>query len=182
VDIKTLVNGLSSTVTNNQTNYNYQTIASPYGTTLDVIPTVSSDGDSVTMTVIPSVTEFLGYEDPREFSKYDKNLKHAQLPLPKSRIRKTATAATIWDGQTLVIGNLSDEQVVLEPNGTELRQPFAGKKKKQLIIFITATIFAYYSVHSYSHDFVDDSIHSRDYYDGPSDSMHSRDYYDAPAF
>jgi type II secretory pathway component GspD/PulD (secretin) len=162
VDIKTLVTGANTTVSNNNTNYGYQVTNSPFGITVDVVPSVLADGNSILMTVIPTVTEFLGYEDPKELSKYDKNLKHLQLPLPKSRVRRTITARTVSDGQTLVIGKLSDEQVILEPNGTELRQPFAGKKKKQLIIFITVTI-----VDSHGIALHEDDIHSHDYYDTP---------------
>ena len=35
----------------------------PFGTTLDVIPYVASDGYTIHLTVIPKITEFLGYEE-----------------------------------------------------------------------------------------------------------------------
>jgi type II secretory pathway component GspD/PulD (secretin) len=157
VNVKTLVNGLTATVTNHQTSYNYKLDSEPFGSTLDVVPTVSDDTNSITMRVIPRISEFLGYENPREVAKYDAKLKGAQLPLPKSRIRQTTTVATVGDGQTLVIGNLSDEWVLKEPDGTQLRQPYTDKKKKQLLIFITATII----------DPSGNRIHSDDYYDNP---------------
>jgi len=156
-DIKTLVTGLNTTVTTNQTIYGYKTDAQPFGSTLDVVPNVGADGVTISMTVIPKVTEFLGYEDPKELEKYDEKLKHAPLPLPKSRVRQTTTAATIFDGQTLVIGNLSDQIVFSEPNKAELRQSYTNKKKKRLLVFITATII----------DRAGNRVHSRDYYDFP---------------
>jgi len=140
VNVKTFVNGVTATVTNNQTSYNYKLDSEPFGSTLDVVPAVSDDTNSITMRVTPTITEFLGYENPKDLAKYDQKLKGAQLPLPKSRIRQTTTVATVCDGQTLVIGNLSDEWVLKRPDGTELRQPYTDKKKKQLLIFITATI------------------------------------------
>src|SRR5262249_11066193 len=130
VDIKTLVTGLNATVTTNLTRYDYKTEGTPFGSTLDVVPTVSDGANAVTMTVIPCITEFLGYENPKEVAKYDEKLKAAQLPLPKSRVRKTSTVATVRDGQTLVIGNLSDEWVVKRPDGTDFRQPSTDKKRK----------------------------------------------------
>ena len=156
VDIKTLVTGFNTTVTTNSTVYGYKMDSQPFGSTLDVVPNVDASGETISMTVIPCITEFLGYEDPKALSKYDENLKHAQLPLPKSRVRKTTTAATIHDGQTMVIGNLSDQWVVTGPDGM-VSQPYIDKKKKQLLVFITATII----------DPTGKPLHSRDYYDNP---------------
>jgi hypothetical protein len=40
----------------------------PLGPTLDVIPYVSADGYTIQMTLIPTVTEFVGYDDPGQFA------------------------------------------------------------------------------------------------------------------
>jgi beta-lactamase regulating signal transducer with metallopeptidase domain/tetratricopeptide (TPR) repeat protein len=140
VDVQTIVNGVTATVTNNATTYTYQTSTEPFGPTLDVVPYVGADGYNIQMTVTPSVTEFLGYEDPKALAHYYPNFKGTKLPLPKTRVRQIKTSATVWDGQTLVLGNLTDELVVSGPNGATSRQPFTGDKKKQLLIFITPTI------------------------------------------
>ncbi len=159
VDIKTLVTGFNTIVTNNSTSYNYKMDSQPFGSTLDVLPNVDASGDTISMTVTPMITEFLGYEDPKNLQKYDENLKHAQLPLPKSRVRKTTTAATVRDGQTMIIGNLNDQWVITGPDGYVSR-PYTDKtdkKKKQLLVFITATII----------DSSGKPVHPRDYYDDP---------------
>jgi type II secretory pathway component GspD/PulD (secretin) len=162
VDMKTIVNGVTATVTNNATTYTYQTTAEPFGPTLDVVPYVCADGYTIQMTVMPNVTEFLGYEDPKALANYATNFSGATMPLPKTRVRKMNTSAIVWDGQTMVLGNLTDELVVSGPNGTASRQPFTGDKKKQLLIFITPTIIdpAGNRVHN-------EPEHSKDYYDGP---------------
>jgi len=153
MDVKTIVTGLTTT-TNNST---FKIDTTPFGTTVDVVPYVCADGYTVQMTVIPSVTEFLGYEDSGKFLKIDKRFKDAHLPLPESRIRKAVLSANVSDGQTLVLGNLSDELVVNELDGKELRTPFTDTKNKQLFVFITATII----------DAAGNRVHSDDYYDGP---------------
>jgi type II secretory pathway component GspD/PulD (secretin) len=162
VDVKTIVNGVTATVTNNATTYTYQTTTEPFGPTLDVVPYVCADGYTIQMTVTPNVTEFLGYEDPKEAPNYNTNFNGAKVPLPKTRVRKMNTSAIVWDGQTMVLGNLTDELVVGSPHGTASRQPFTGDKKKQLLIFITPTITdpAGNRVHN-------EPEHSKDYYDGP---------------
>ena len=113
------------------------------------------------MTVTPTVTEFLGYEDPKVLANYYTNFNGTQLPLPKTRVRQMKTSAIVWDGQTMVLGNLKDEMVVSGPNGATSRQPFTSDKKKQLLIFITPTIID----PSGNRVHVDDSMHSKDYYE-----------------
>jgi type II secretory pathway component GspD/PulD (secretin) len=159
IDVKTVVSGLKANITNNAAHYTYETTDVPFGTTLDVVSYVMGDGYTIQMTVTPTITEFLGYENPKDYVKYDANLKNVKLPLPKSRVRQTTTTATVWDGQTLVLGNLSDETVVSAPDGTKLRQPSSGTKKKLLLIFITPTII----------DQAGNRVHNepKDYYDDP---------------
>ncbi len=162
VDIKTVVSGFKTTVTTNATSYGYEITNMPFGRTLDVIPTVLPDGYTISMSVTPKATEFLGYDDPKVYEKYDEKFKHGQLPLVKYRVRQMTTAATVKDGQTLVLGNLSDESMVAGPNGAIWRQLFSDKKKKQLIIFLTTTII------DPSGNRLHEAPHSRDYYDGAS--------------
>jgi beta-lactamase regulating signal transducer with metallopeptidase domain len=140
VELKTIVNGLTTTVTNGQTNFVYQTEQMPFGPMLDIVPTVSADGYTITMTVIPKITEFLGYDNPGELRTGDEHLLHAQLPLPRFRVRQMTTSAIVWDGQTLVLGNFSDQLLTREPDGRMETKPYAGAAKKQLFVFITPTI------------------------------------------
>ena len=86
-------------------------IAEPFelGPVLDVIPYVQPDGYTIQMTVIPSLKEFLGYEDPKTVQPAIAGAAQANgvtqpVPLPKFRLRQVATSAMVWDGQTLMIG------------------------------------------------------------------------------
>src|SRR5262249_54333449 len=91
---------------------NYPTETLPFGPTLDLIPYVSADGYTIQMTIIPSLTEFLGYDDPGAFVPQAQSASSgqggvavpitAQLPLPRFRVRQVTTSAIVWDGQTVV--------------------------------------------------------------------------------
>src|SRR5262249_21921515 len=87
----------------------------PFGPTLDVIPYVSADEFSVQMTLIPSVTEFIVYDNPGQFVP-QAALPTGQtltsvLPLPHFRVRQVTTSVTVWDSQTLVLGGLMTDSV-----------------------------------------------------------------------
>jgi general secretion pathway protein D len=110
------------------------------GPVIDVIPYVQPDGYTIQMTVITSLKEFLGYEDPQTVQPAIAGAARANgvtspVPLPKFRLRQVATSALVWDGQTLMIGAGSartmqrdrDANGVITTNFTE----------KELIYFIT---------------------------------------------
>jgi type II secretory pathway component GspD/PulD (secretin) len=107
------------------------------GPILDVVPYVLSDGYTINLTVIPSLTEFLGYDKPPDehFSKYDTRV---QLPavLPKFSVRQVTAALNLWDGQTVVVGGLSEKNYV---NG-KLSVEKSNANEKELLVLITATI------------------------------------------
>jgi type II secretory pathway component GspD/PulD (secretin)/beta-lactamase regulating signal transducer with metallopeptidase domain len=127
----------------------------PFGPTVDVIPYVSADEFSVQMTLIPSVTEFIGYDDPGQFvppaALPTGQTLTSVLPLPHFRVRQVATNAVVWDGQTVVIGGLITDGVSkvkdqvpmigdLPVVGRFFRSESFQKTKKSLLIFITPTI------------------------------------------
>jgi len=138
-DIKTIVNGITAVVTNGTTNFIYQSQAMPFGPVLDILPIVSHDGYTIQMTLIPTVTEFLGYEDAKDH-KLSPPDERATLPLPRFRTRQMTTSAVVWDGQTIVLGNFSDRIMTTKPDGTSESKPSAEKQNKQLLIFVTPTI------------------------------------------
>ncbi|HMP84175.1 MAG TPA: hypothetical protein PKA41_15870 [Verrucomicrobiota bacterium] len=142
VDIRTIVNGVTAVVTNGQTNFMYQTQESPVGTVMDVIPYVAADGYTIQLTAIPTVTEFLGYDNPRAFIGQAANnpLNNAQPPLPRFRVRQVTTSAAVWDGQTLVLGNFPDQIVTRKPDGSTDTKPFTDNQNKQLFVFLTPTL------------------------------------------
>jgi hypothetical protein len=154
VDITPILTGLPRT---NSSTPEVGTVFTTNGTIFDVAPYVGADGYTVQMTATPTATEFLGYANSETSSKIDKAFKSAHQSFPAFRIRTATLSATVWDQQTLVLGNLNDELVVNELN-EEFRRPFIDTKKKQLFVFITPTII----------DAVGNRIHSKDYYDGPT--------------
>lgn len=138
---------------------NFTPIPVPLGPALDVIPYVSADGFTIQMTLIPSLTEFLGYDDPGQFIPQAQSVAGntlgtplvARLPLPRFRARSVITSCVVWDGQTVVLGGLIAEDVQKIKDKVPVLGdiPFLGRffrsesmstTKKNLIIFVTPTI------------------------------------------
>lgn len=111
------------------------------------------------MTLIPTVTEFGGYDDPGPF--VPKAQLAAQstvgttvtgaLPLPRIRVRQVTTSAIVWDGQTIVLGGLITENLARVKDkvpvlgdmplvGRLFRSESSVSQKKNLVIFVTPTI------------------------------------------
>jgi general secretion pathway protein D len=129
----------------------------PLGTTLDVVPYVSADGFTIQMTIIPTITEFLGYDPPGQFVPQSEATVSGLptltgvLPLPHFRLRQLTTSAIVWDGQTVVLGGLITEDVTKEKDeipvlgdlpliGRLFRSELSNTQKKNLLIFVTPTI------------------------------------------
>lgn len=131
----------------------------PFGPVLDVLPSVSADGYSIQMTIIPTITEFLGYDDPGDFVPQAQSVGGATvgipltavLPLPRFRLRQVTTSCNVWDGQTVMLGGLITDNV----SKTKAKVPMLGdlpffgrlfrsessqSTKKNLMIFVTPTI------------------------------------------
>ena len=123
------------------------------GPILDVVPYVLSDGYTINMSLIPSETEFTGYDSPPQIANVAGTLNVVQLPtiLPTFTVRQVVTSVNVWDGQTVVLGGLVSSTV----QNTKDKVPFLGDLplagrlfqsqsktsiKKNLMIFVTATI------------------------------------------
>lgn len=97
-----------------------QTVTQAFGPVLDVVPYVSSDDETIQMTILPTITEFVGYDDPGPFVPQIIGLtsgstgisRTASLPLPRLRVRMLTTSAIVWDGQTVALGGLIAEDNV----------------------------------------------------------------------
>ena len=136
----------------------FQTQPLPFGPVLDVIPYVSADGVSIQMTIIPTITEFVGYDDPSGFIPQAQSVGSAaatplsaQLPLPRLRLRQVTTSCNVWDGQTVVLGGLMSDDVVrlkdkipvlgdIPMIGRLFRSESSQTFKKNLVIFVTPRI------------------------------------------
>ena len=138
----------------------------PFGPVLDVIPYVQADGYSIEMSIVPTLTEFLGYDDGSQFQTVVAGLQaQAQpTPLPRFRVRQVVTSAVVWDGQTIVLGGLIAENVTKIKDKVPVLGdiPFLGRlfrsegsrsEKKNLVGFVTPTIIdpAGNRVHSPDH-------------------------------
>ncbi len=123
------------------------------GPILDVVPYVLSDGYTINLALIPSVTEFTGYEDPPAIPNVTGNLNVVQLPviLPSFTVRQVVTSVNVWDNQTVVIGGLVSSSVLstkdkvpaigdLPMVGRLFQSQQKATVKKNLMIFVTATI------------------------------------------
>src|SRR5882672_8690599 len=123
------------------------------GPILDVVPYVLSDGYTINLALIPSLTDFNGYDTPPQIPAVTGNLNVVQLPvlLPNFTVRQVVTTVNVWDNQTVVIGGLISSQV----QSTKDKVPIIGDvplfgrlfqsaskttTKKNLMIFVTATI------------------------------------------
>jgi type II secretory pathway component GspD/PulD (secretin)/tetratricopeptide (TPR) repeat protein len=131
----------------------------PVGPVLDVVPYVAADGYTVQMTLIPAVIDFLGYDDPGPFVPKAQLAAGntiglpvtAVLPLPHFRIRQVVTSASVWDGQTIVLGGLISQSITrvkdqvpvlgdLPLLGRLFRSESNQSQKQHLLIFVTPTI------------------------------------------
>lgn len=155
-----VANGVNSPIVQAIPTVNYSTSPLPFGPVLDVIPYVSADEYSVQMTLIPTITEFLRYDDPGLFVPAalvssvggggNPSLQ-AVLPLPHFRMRQVTTSVTVWDAQTVVLGGLLTDSVTkikdkipmlgdLPLVGRLFQSQSSAKTKKNLMIFVTPTI------------------------------------------
>ena len=131
----------------------------PTGPILDVMPVVNSDGFSINMAMIPSITEFVGFDDPGQFAVVAQSVAGntvgvpltVALPLPRTRVRQVATRVVVWDHQTVMLGGLISETLSSTRDKLPVLGdlPFFGKlfrsehktsRKSNLVIFVTCTI------------------------------------------
>jgi type II secretory pathway component GspD/PulD (secretin) len=122
------------------------------GPVLDVIPVVLSDGYTINLTLIPSLTEFAGYDTPPAIPGVNvANVVEVPTILPRFTVRQVITTVNIWDNQTVVLGGLISSQVVstsdkvpvlgdLPMVGTLFQSKSKVTQKKNLMIFVTATM------------------------------------------
>jgi type II secretory pathway component GspD/PulD (secretin)/tetratricopeptide (TPR) repeat protein len=138
-------------------------LAEPFeiGPVLDVVPYVNADGYTIQLTILPTLKEFLGYDDPGAFVAQVQSVGASgpaaeqaltqPTPLPRFRLRQVATTAMVWDGQTVVLGGLIAENVQKTKDKVPVLGdlPFLGRffrseaniaNKKNLVIFVTPTL------------------------------------------
>ena len=123
------------------------------GPSLTVLPYVNADGYTIEMSIAPSITEFLGYEESTfEASVFaGNNVVTTTVPLPRIRTRNLNVQCVVWDQTVLALGGLIAETV----QTTKDKVPFLGdlpfigrlwrgegrsSKKKNMVIYVKPTI------------------------------------------
>jgi len=113
---------------------------------------VLSDGYTINLTLIPSLTEFSGYTTPPTIPGVSvANVVLVPTILPSFTVRQVLTTVNIWDNQTVVLGGLissgtqsTKDKVPLLGDMPLIGRFFQSQSKstvrKNLMIFVTATI------------------------------------------
>ena len=122
------------------------------GPVLDVIPYVLSDGYTINLTLIQSLTEFDQYDTSPTIPGVNiANVVMIPTILPHFTVRQVVTTVNIWDNQTVVLGGLISSTVLSEKDKVPVLGdlPLVGRLfqsqsktsvKNNLMIFVTATI------------------------------------------
>jgi len=124
------------------------------GPTLTVLPYVNSDGYTIEMSIIPEITEFLGYEESTfEAAVFSAggNVVRSAVPMPRIRTRNLSVQCVVWDQTVLALGGLISENVQTTRDKVPFLgdAPFIGRlfrgkgrnsKKKNMVIYVKPTI------------------------------------------
>jgi beta-lactamase regulating signal transducer with metallopeptidase domain len=130
-EVKTVVTGLDTA----PGHVNYLTDKLPIGPSIDLVPKVLPDRKGIDLVLIPSIVEFLGYDDPGSFvpqvgpsSGQAAQPLTAVLPLPRFRARQAVCNLRVPEGQVVMIGGFGESN----PRKPELT--------KQLVILLTPRV------------------------------------------
>jgi beta-lactamase regulating signal transducer with metallopeptidase domain/type II secretory pathway component GspD/PulD (secretin) len=119
------------------------------GPVIDVVPFVLSDGCTIDLRTVPSLMEFLGYDETTNTTVvHDRTGAEVNLPqaLPRFSIRQDHAHVNMYDGQTVVLSGLirasvtSTKKQSLPPVKSEDLPPVKSVKATETLVFITATL------------------------------------------
>jgi RNA polymerase sigma factor (sigma-70 family) len=146
-DIINVVTKFALQESNNVSSIVPQTEPVETGPILDVIPRVLSDGYTIEMQAIPSVTEFLGYAPSTKTTPaYTANGQEIDVPTvsPQFQVQEATNTINLLDNQTVVLA-LNGQRVPANATAADATflQSDGSKTKYQdwkTLVFITATI------------------------------------------
>jgi len=123
----------------------------PVGVVFNVTPFVGADGYTISLTLIPQVTDFLGFINYGNAINLGSITTPNDIKEPLFSTRDLITSVVIWDGQTVVLGGLITEQL----QKIDDKVPFLGdipmvgrlfrtkttvRNKRNLLVFVTARL------------------------------------------
>jgi len=123
------------------TTYYMKTEKVEIGPVIDVIPHVLNDGYTIDLTVIPSLTEFLGYDNAatNQTTIYvNGHPKQVTIPRPKFVVSEMRTHIALWDQQTVLLDGGTRKVVIGQNENTNA--PAGTAKNQRLLVLITATL------------------------------------------
>jgi type II secretory pathway component GspD/PulD (secretin) len=137
-------------LTNNGTSSIFpQTSTVETGPILDVVPYVLADGYTINLTIIPSLTEFLGYATPPDVPNVTGTNNRVQLPvvLPQFSTRQMTASLNLSDNQTVIVGGMIETKYVTDKVPVLGSVPLMGRlfqtkktTQNEILILISATI------------------------------------------
>lgn len=126
------------------------------GYSLKIHPSIARNDDTITLNLLPTVTQLTGFEEPIPF-KYQSSPSSGiiaadkDIQVPIFNTRNLATTMHVKNGQTIVLGGLTTESHSIDDNGVPglrsvpgLGRLFSSNTKQMrranLLIFVTAHI------------------------------------------
>lgn len=112
------------------------------GPILDAVPEILSDGYTIRLPVITSMTEFLGYAPSAKTTPaYNSAGQEFDVPTvsPQFRVRQTTNSVDMLDGQTLVF-RLNDNQISSAAALAELGAGKSNSLNRHTLVFVTASL------------------------------------------
>jgi type II secretory pathway component GspD/PulD (secretin) len=142
------------TTTNGDESPLYVTEPIEFGQTVDVLASVLDDGYTITLTIIPTAIEFLGYvKNPTNRVAVYVNGNSKSVTLDRPQVRRRQMSASVWvrDGQTVVLRAPPAEKMTKTDDQLPMlaKSPLAGPafriepettNKQTLLIFVTPTL------------------------------------------
>ncbi|HUJ72803.1 MAG TPA: type II and III secretion system protein, partial [Verrucomicrobiae bacterium] len=123
----------------------------PVGVVFNVTPMVGADGYTINLTLVPQVTDFLGFIEYGNTIVSQGLSTFNSIKQPLFSSRDVMTSVEIWDGQTVVLGGLIREDIQKIDDkipflgdipllGRLFRSKVSQRNKQNLLIFVTARL------------------------------------------
>ena len=136
--------------TNDSTSIAPQMSKAESGPVLDMVPYLLSDGYTINLSVIPTLTQFVGYDSSTNtMVAYTKTGQRIDIPIirPIFHTEQVLTTANLWDGQTLLIGGMTTTNSVSSKVPMLGAIPLMGRlfqskrtTSSDIFVFVTPTL------------------------------------------